>query len=702
MEQHSQRNPDVQSSSGELKASTKDSTLVPVSESCSASPSTPAVALTRPKRPQRTPRIEGSTDISNPEVPDCPELNQDKDDPSASNKASQRSGPAQQLHDDKPCRPSTLAGHTASARSHISMRAASLPQAPSYNPSLTDPSVHPQRALSVAGTADTKPQSDEDFRVHIITWNVGSAMPPDDITSLLGLNVGDGNTDMYIVGLQEVNSMINKRLKDALFTDQWSEVCMDTLSRFGYVLVTSQRMQGVLLLVFAKYYHLPFIRGIQTENTRTGLGGIWGNKGGVSARMCVFGHAICFLNCHLPAHMENTEKRMEDFESILQQQQFEGQAAMGVLDHDVVFWFGDLNFRIEDLEMHAVKAAIDNNKLSMLWEKDQLNMAKDTETVLEGFQEGPLKFPPTYKFDVGTNTYDTSGKKRKPAWTDRILWRMRPMALASNVSKRSSVSGLTTGTRVTQHFYRSHMEYTVSDHKPVSSIFTLQVKPWLRSIGKAGVVSIRTVYHCNIHWSPQFPYKVDIPLVTLIVEDEWRDVTDAMAKFKVVHGYSRSSWDWIGLYKVGFKHHKDYVSYTWAKQEESDYLRQEHHVTFAEEELPKESGDYILGYFSNNMNSIVGVTEPFQIQLPSSSAAGLSPSDSSDFTSEDEVKKGSSSSSRSATPTEQEGTTHRPLSGHDSSHSASSSKAGSPVKTTDSTDDRDSNSGKNRGKPQVP
>lgn len=37
--------------------------------------------------------------------------------------------------------------------------------------------------------------------------------------------------------LQEVNSMINKRLKDALFSDQWSELCMDTLSPFGYVLV---------------------------------------------------------------------------------------------------------------------------------------------------------------------------------------------------------------------------------------------------------------------------------------------------------------------------------------------------------------------------------------------------------------------------------------------------------------------------------
>ena len=37
------------------------------------------------------------------------------------------------------------------------------------------------------------------------------------------------------------------------------------------------------------------------------------------------------------------------------------------------------------------------------------------------------------------------------------------------------MSGLSSGTKVTQHCYRSHMEYTVSDHKPVASIFTLQV-----------------------------------------------------------------------------------------------------------------------------------------------------------------------------------------------------------------------------------
>lgn len=30
--------------------------------------------------------------------------------------------------------------------------------------------------------------------------------------------------------------------------------------------------------------------------------------------------------------------------------------------------------------------------------------------------------------------------------------------------------------------------------------------------------------------------------------------------------------------QVGFKHHKDYVGYVWAKQEEADYLRQETQV----------------------------------------------------------------------------------------------------------------------------
>lgn len=43
-----------------------------------------------------------------------------------------------------------------------------------------------------------------------------------------------------------------------------------------------------------------------------------------------------------------------------------------LLSHSVVFWFGDLNFRIEDYDIHVVKCAIDSNKLPLLWERDQV------------------------------------------------------------------------------------------------------------------------------------------------------------------------------------------------------------------------------------------------------------------------------------------------------------------------------------------
>ncbi|NXK01123.1 PI5PA phosphatase, partial [Corythaixoides concolor] len=446
--------------------------------------------------------------------------------------------------------------------------------------------------------------------ITVVTWNVGTAMPPNDVTSLLHLNTGEtSDADVIAIGLQEVNSKINKRLKDALFTDQWSELFMDVLSPFHFVLVSTVRMQGVILLVFAKYYHLPFLQDIQTDCTRTGLGGYWGNKGGVSVRLSIFGHMVCFLNCHLPAHLEKAEQRKEDFATILHMQQFEGRAASGILDHDLVFWFGDLNFRIESLDIRFVKYAIDSNILSQLWEKDQLNIAKSTWPVLSGFQEGPLNFPPTFKFDVGTNKYDSSAKKRKPAWTDRILWKIKAPSIGPGAGGRQPGRGALS---VSQLCYCSHMEYTVSDHKPVAAIFAVQ-----------------------------FASKADKPLVEIYVADEWSRPEQAVVRYKMAAGFHRSSWDWIGLYRVGFRHPKDYVSYVWARSDDGERCLEKQlcvsglQVTFSEEALPKGKGEYILGYYSNTSSSIAGVTEPFQISLPRSEE-GSSSTDSSGSSSEEE------------------------------------------------------------------
>ena len=66
---------------------------------------------------------------------------------------------------------------------------------------------------------------------------------------------------------------------------------------------------------------------------------------------------------------------------------------------------------------------------------------------------GPLLFPPTYRYDIRTNNYDTSEKKRIPAWCDRILF------LAENVKQYNYLAG----------------NLMTSDHKPVSSMFMVKV-----------------------------------------------------------------------------------------------------------------------------------------------------------------------------------------------------------------------------------
>ncbi|RLV89138.1 hypothetical protein DV515_00015032 [Chloebia gouldiae] len=419
-------------------------------------------------------------------------------------------------------------------------------------------------------------------KLHLVTWNVGTASPPPDVTSLLQLNSTGPTMDMYVIGLQEVNSKITNFLSDLAFDDPWSIFFMTVLSPLGYIKLSSVRMQGLLLLIFVKHVHLPFIRDIHTDYTRTGLYGYWGNKGGVSVRMSLFGHTICFMNCHLPAHMENTEQRLDDFEKILEMQ-FEGEDIPSALDHELLFWFGDLNFRIADYGIHFVRESISNKRFNLLWEKDQLNMAKNQEAFLKEFKEGPLQFKPTYKFDLDSEVYDTSEKKRKPAWTDRILWKMKNPGEAA--SKEGEFPEEENPISLTLNSYVSHMSYGISDHKPVTGTFTLEMKPL-----------------------------VSDPLVVLNPEGEWSAEHDVLIRYSAAPELPSSAWDWIGLFQVTFKHAKDYVTYAWVEDDEVSSSKNGKQVYMSASEIPKMGGEFLLCYYSNNLQSIVGISEPFQIQ----------------------------------------------------------------------------------------
>ncbi|KAF3840797.1 hypothetical protein F7725_006659 [Dissostichus mawsoni] len=378
----------------------------------------------------------------------------------------------------------------------------------------------------------------------MVTWNVATAEPPEDVASLMQLDV-QPPTDIYVIGLQEVNATPVRFISDLLVEDSWSHVFMETLAPRGFVKVTSVRMQGLLLLVFAKQMHLPFIRNIQTTYTRTGIFGYWGNKGGVSVRFSFYGHMVCFLNCHLAAHMNYALQRVDEIEHILEKQDFDITDTPHVRDHKVVFWFGDLNFRIADHGLHFLRSSINGERLNLLWSKDQLTMMKKNEPFLQEFEEGPLNFKPTYKFNRNSDTYDTSGKKRKPAWTDRILWRIKPKTLPSeDDDDKASISTVDETEEypllVIQDKYTCDMSYGVSDHKPVIATFSLE---------------LRKCYDTpQVHVSP-------------------------------LGDFMSSTWDWIGLYKISMD----------------------------KDEIPLLGGQFVLGYYSTNMQSIIGFSANFQI-----------------------------------------------------------------------------------------
>ena len=119
-----------------------------------------------------------------------------------------------------------------------------------------------------------------------------------------------------------------------------------------------------------------------------------------------------------------------------------------------IFWLGDLNYRI-DADRDQVIRMINVQDWRGLYPYDQLLAQRKEGRVFEGFEEAPIYFGPTYKFDVGTQDYDTSDKCRCPAWCDRILYR---------------------GDEIFPLLYNAHVEYVASDHKPVSGWFSVVVK----------------------------------------------------------------------------------------------------------------------------------------------------------------------------------------------------------------------------------
>ena len=190
-------------------------------------------------------------------------------------------------------------------------------------------------------------------------------------------------------------------------------------------------------------------------------------KGALAFRFILDDSSLCFVNCHLAAGQTQTSSRNNDVASIMESDVFPwsqaddgfvcgGDGSM-ILDHEFCILNGDLNYRIDTMGRDAVIKAIQSDNLSRLLERDQLLVTRRRNPTfpLRALGENPITFAPTYKYDIGSDTYDTSEKRRAPAWCDRVLFRPSP--------------------RIKQVDYRRH-ELRISDHRPVTAVFRVTVK----------------------------------------------------------------------------------------------------------------------------------------------------------------------------------------------------------------------------------
>ena len=339
----------------------------------------------------------------------------------------------------------------------------------------------------------------------VLTWNAGAATPyslqhsNEDSNFFMNYMTSQGAPDIFVFGFQELVDLEDKKLTaKSLFKSkkkdpkeqehmshqyrEWRDhllACIDKCmpNDQTYTMLNCASMVGLFTCVFVKSSQRHRVKQVHTAEVKRGMGGLHGNKGALILRMILDDSSVCFINCHLAAGQTQTINRNNDVAAILEATDLpayplgDGGAAARhsdvfasggdgsmILDHEMCILNGDLNYRIDTMGRETVVKHVQQGNLAKLLERDQLLLSrkKNPGFRLRAFQESEINFAPTYKYNVHSDEYDTSEKRRSPAWCDRILYR-----------------GLG---NVKMEEYRRWDQMRVSDHRPVSGRLRLRVK----------------------------------------------------------------------------------------------------------------------------------------------------------------------------------------------------------------------------------
>lgn len=296
------------------------------------------------------------------------------------------------------------------------------------------------------------------------TWNLNARAPGESLLPWLMPDHMQSGPDIYALGFQEIVPLSPQQilLTDPAKLKTWETVISDELSRVpgkgDYIILRSEQLVGTALIILVKSHLINNIRSVEATTRKTGLKGMSGNKGGVAIRLQFHDTSICFVTAHLAAGRTNVEERNGDYWTISRGLAF--QRGRSITGHDHVIWLGDFNYRIDLPNDRARTLAYQDDYQSLL-AHDQFQRYHGAGTIFTGLQEGAINFRPTYKYDVGSDSYDSSEKQRVPAWTDRVLY-----------SINDTSSG---GHRLQQTAYQS-ADLKTSDHRPVLATFRAEVR----------------------------------------------------------------------------------------------------------------------------------------------------------------------------------------------------------------------------------
>lgn len=265
-----------------------------------------------------------------------------------------------------------------------------------------------------------------------------------DLAAVVG---NDRQFDLIVVGLQEVpRRNVSQLLQEALVQ--------------SYILLGEAIMQSLQLYVFGTKNSELFIKEVKVDKQSVGgCGGVIGRKKGAVA-ICINykGIHMMFVSCHLSAHANKVEERNLQCRHI-SHSLFSKNWNPYARPTQITVWLGDLNYRVQGIANHPARNLIHKGLHRLLRNKDQLLQEAERGQIFNGYCEGTLTFKPTYKYNVGTNNYDTSYKVRVPSWTDRILFKIQ--------QDMDHID-------VTLHSYESMDDIHSSDHKPVRAHLCLR------------------------------------------------------------------------------------------------------------------------------------------------------------------------------------------------------------------------------------